>query len=50
MQDKKIRYLDSEANNHICEDKNRFMKLDEAIRGNVIFLNDSKLVIKEKKI
>jgi hypothetical protein len=32
----------------MCGDKVRFMKLDETIRGNVTFMNHSKVVIKGK--
>jgi hypothetical protein len=31
----------------MCGDKDKFMKLDEAIRGNVIFADHSKVSIKE---
>jgi len=49
MQDKEnMWYLDNEANNHICEDKDKFIELDEVIRGNVTFTNHSKVVIKGK--
>jgi hypothetical protein len=49
MQDKEnMWYLDNEASNHICGDKNKFIKLDEAIRGNVTFTNHSKVSIKGK--
>ena len=40
--------IDNRATNHMCGDKVRFMKLDEAIRGNVTFMNHSKVVIKGK--
>jgi len=49
MQDKEnMWYLDNEASNHICGDKNKFIELDEAIRGNVTFTNHSKVFIKGK--
>jgi hypothetical protein len=49
MQDKEnMWYLDNEAINHICGDKNKFIELDEAIRGNVTFTNHSKFSIKGK--
>jgi len=41
-------YLDNATSNHICGDKDKFMELDEAIRGNVTFVNHSKIVIKGK--
>ena len=51
MQDKEnMWYLDNKANNHICQDKDKFMELDEAIRGNVTFADHSNVVIKEKYI
>jgi hypothetical protein len=40
-------YLDNGANNHMFEDKDKFMELYEAIRGNVTF-RDLKVVIKGK--
>jgi len=47
MQDKaNMWYLDNKASKHICEDKDKFMELDETIRGNVIFTNHSKVSIK----
>jgi hypothetical protein len=49
MQDKEnIWYLDNRASNHICGDKDKFMELNEAIRGNVTFANHSKVAIKGK--
>ena len=49
MQDKEnMWYLDNGANNHTCGDKDKFIELDEVIRGNVIFADHSKVVIKEK--
>jgi len=51
MQDKEnIWYLDSRVNNHICGDKNNFMELNEAIRGNANFMNHLKVAIKGKCI
>jgi hypothetical protein len=48
MQDKEnLWYLDNGANNHMCGDKDKFMELDEAIRGNVKFADHSKVFIKE---
>jgi len=49
MQDKKNRwYLENRASNHMCEDKNKFMELDEAITDNVNFTDHSKVAIKGK--
>ena len=33
----------------MCGDKDKFMELDEAIRGNVAFTDHSKVVIKGKR-
>jgi hypothetical protein len=40
-------YLGNEANNHICGD-DKFMELDELIKGNVTFVYHSKVFIKGK--
>jgi hypothetical protein len=49
IQDKEnMWYLDNGASNHINGDTNRFIELDEAIRGNVTFADYSKVVIKGK--
>ena len=49
IQDKEnMWYLDNGASNHINGDTNRFIELDEAIRGNVTFADHSKVVIKGK--
>jgi len=41
-------YLDNCASNHTCGDKQKFMKLDESIRGNVTFVDHSRISIKQK--
>ena len=42
-------YLNNGANNHVCCHKYKFMEIDESIRGNAIFLGNSKIVIKGKE-
>ena len=32
----------------MCGDKNKFIELDKAIKGNVTFADHSKVIIKEK--
>jgi hypothetical protein len=39
--------LDNGANNHMCIDKNKFVELDESIKGNFTFVDHSKISIKK---
>jgi hypothetical protein len=43
-----IWYLGNEANNHMCGDKDKFMELDELIKGNVTFVDHLKVFCKRK--
>jgi hypothetical protein len=43
-----IWYLGNEANNHMCGDKDKFMELDELIKGNVTFVDHLKVFRKRK--
>ena len=36
------------ANNQMCQDKGKFMELNETIRGNVTFVDHLKVSTKEK--
>ena len=41
-------YLDNGANNYMFGDRDKFMELYESIKGNVTFVDHSKVFIKEK--
>jgi hypothetical protein len=45
---RKIWCLDNGANNHMCIDKDKFVELDESIKGNFTFVDHPKISIKEK--
>jgi hypothetical protein len=45
---KNMWYLDNDANYHIYGDIDKFRELDESIKGNVTFVDHSKVSIKEK--
>jgi len=40
--------LDNGANNHMCIDKDKFVELDESIKGNFTFIDHSKISIKKR--
>lgn len=42
-------YLDTNANNHMCEKMSMFVELDESISDNVSFGDDSKIIVKGRR-
>jgi hypothetical protein len=46
IQAKENMYRDNGANNYICRDKDRFIEFDESIKGNVTYVDHSKVSIK----
>jgi hypothetical protein len=40
--------LDNGANNHMFEDRDKFIEFDELIKGNVTFMDHSKFSINKK--
>jgi len=39
-------YQDNGANNYMCRDKDMFIEFDESIKGNVTYVDHSKVSIK----